>query len=146
MPCQHCVLFESSLHDRLSIFVTQIEDGEIFANINQRDDMVSFHDNPEKYSSISTLGVLDEQVVVVPFYYGPLLWLSGGHWSIISACSSKTVGEIEKCLQATCQATSELLFTAISSAHWLMTRPVEARLCMYPADPSTDRPTFFALR
>jgi len=39
-----------------------IEDGEIFATINQRDDMVSFHDNPEKYNGISMLTKLDEEM------------------------------------------------------------------------------------
>jgi COP9 signalosome complex subunit 3 len=39
-----------------------IEDGEIFATVNQRDDMVSFHDNPEKYNGISMLSKLDEEM------------------------------------------------------------------------------------
>lgn len=39
-----------------------IEDGEIFATVNQRDDMVTFHDNPEKYNGISMLGKLDEEM------------------------------------------------------------------------------------
>ena len=36
-----------------------IEDGEIFANINQKDGMVSFHDNPERYNNGSMLWKLD---------------------------------------------------------------------------------------
>ena len=40
----------------------QIEDGEIYATINQRDGMVRFHDNPEKYNSARMLVKLDEEV------------------------------------------------------------------------------------
>lgn len=40
----------------------QIEDKEIYATINQRDGMVSFHDNPEKYNSAKMLEDLTEQV------------------------------------------------------------------------------------
>ena len=39
-----------------------IEDGEIFATINQRDGMVSFDDNPEKYNSVSMLMLLDTEM------------------------------------------------------------------------------------
>jgi hypothetical protein len=40
----------------------QIADGEIFATINQRDGMVSFHDNPEKHDSAGMLKRLDVEV------------------------------------------------------------------------------------
>jgi COP9 signalosome complex subunit 3 len=39
-----------------------IENGEIFATINQKDGMVSFHDNPEKYNSVETMCMLDKQM------------------------------------------------------------------------------------
>jgi len=41
----------------------QIEDGEIFATINQKDGMVRFHDNPEQYKSASMLQQLDKEVI-----------------------------------------------------------------------------------
>ncbi len=40
----------------------QIEDGEIFATINQKDGMVSFHDNTEKYNNATMLLKLDTEV------------------------------------------------------------------------------------
>ena len=43
-------------------FHSQIEDGEIFATINQKDGMVRFHDNPEKYNSAAMLLELDKEV------------------------------------------------------------------------------------
>ncbi|XP_013420972.1 COP9 signalosome complex subunit 3 [Lingula anatina] len=39
-----------------------IEDGEIFATINQKDGMVSFLDNPEKYNSVDMLMQLDQEM------------------------------------------------------------------------------------
>ncbi|XP_025083044.1 COP9 signalosome complex subunit 3-like [Pomacea canaliculata] len=39
-----------------------INDGEIFATINQKDGMVRFHDNPEKYNSSSMLLDLDREM------------------------------------------------------------------------------------
>jgi len=39
-----------------------IEDGEIFATINQKDGMVRFHDNPEKYNSPNMLLELDKEM------------------------------------------------------------------------------------
>uniref|UniRef100_A0A2K5E123 COP9 signalosome complex subunit 3 n=1 Tax=Aotus nancymaae TaxID=37293 RepID=A0A2K5E123_AOTNA len=39
-----------------------IEDGEIFASINQKDGMVSFHDNPEKYNNPAMLHNIDQEV------------------------------------------------------------------------------------
>ncbi|CAM1291491.1 COPS3 (predicted), partial [Pycnogonum litorale] len=38
-----------------------IEDGEIFATINQKDGMVIFHDNPEKYNDSDMMKKLDEE-------------------------------------------------------------------------------------
>lgn len=48
-------------------FDSQIEDGEIFATINQKDGMVRFHDNPEKYNSAAMLLELDKEVSVCVF-------------------------------------------------------------------------------
>ena len=48
------------------------------------------------------------------------------------------VGKIDKCFGLACQATRELHSNAIIAAQWLTSRPAEARVCMYPADPSTD--------
>lgn len=44
------------------IFVLQIEDGEIFATINQKDGMVVFHDDPEKYDSPRMLAKLEKEM------------------------------------------------------------------------------------
>ena len=43
----------------------QIEEGEIHASINQKDGMVSFHSNPEKYNDPKMLKKLDEEVSYV---------------------------------------------------------------------------------
>ena len=40
----------------------QIEDGEIYATINQKDGMVRFHDNPEMYNNVAMLMKLDSEV------------------------------------------------------------------------------------
>lgn len=40
----------------------QIEDGEIYASINQKDGMVCFHDNPEKYNNPAMLHKIDQEV------------------------------------------------------------------------------------
>jgi len=48
-----------------SFFHYQIEDSEIYATINQRDGMVSFHDSPEKYNSPRMLKKLDEEVLKI---------------------------------------------------------------------------------
>ncbi|CAH1794239.1 unnamed protein product [Owenia fusiformis] len=42
--------------------LNMIEDGEIYATINQKDGMVSFHDNPEKYNSTSMLSHIDAEM------------------------------------------------------------------------------------
>jgi len=39
-----------------------IEDGEIYATINQKDGMVSFHDNPLKYNNVGMLLQLDSEM------------------------------------------------------------------------------------
>ncbi|EDO40191.1 predicted protein, partial [Nematostella vectensis] len=39
-----------------------IEDGEIYASINQRDGMVCFHDNPEKYNNPKMLKKIDQEM------------------------------------------------------------------------------------
>ena len=43
----------------------QIEDGEIYASINQRDGMVSFDNNPEKYNNPRMLKKLDDEVCIM---------------------------------------------------------------------------------
>ncbi|MBN3276616.1 CSN3 protein, partial [Polyodon spathula] len=40
-----------------------IEDGEIYASINQKDGMVSFHDNPEKYNNPAMLHNTDQEML-----------------------------------------------------------------------------------
>lgn len=45
----------------------QIDDGEIHASINQRDGMVVFLDNPEKYNSPTMMAHLDKEVNIFPF-------------------------------------------------------------------------------
>ena len=64
----HCLLVTFPKFDCLLI---QIEDGEIFATINQKDGMVSFHDNPEKYNNVAMLIHLDQEVglFVFPKFY-----------------------------------------------------------------------------
>ena len=47
---KHCVVYQ------------QIEEGEIHASINQKDGMVSFHSNPEKYNDPKMLKKLDDEV------------------------------------------------------------------------------------
>lgn len=46
----------------------QIEDGEIFASINQKDGMVCFHDNPEKYNNPAMLHNIDQEVSLQDFF------------------------------------------------------------------------------
>jgi hypothetical protein len=46
-------------------FYIQIEDGEIFASINQRDGMVVFLDNPEKYNSPAMYRQIEDDVSYV---------------------------------------------------------------------------------
>ena len=41
----------------------QIEDGEIHASINQKDGMVVFLDNPEKYNCPAMMTRLDKEVI-----------------------------------------------------------------------------------
>lgn len=47
---------------RLRYFSCQIEDGEIFAAINQKDGMVIFNDDPEKYNTPAMLKKLEDEV------------------------------------------------------------------------------------
>lgn len=46
----------------------QIEDGEIYASINQKDGMVSFHDNPEKYNNPAMLHKIDQEVRITEWW------------------------------------------------------------------------------
>lgn len=45
-----------------SYILQMIEDGEIFATINQRDGMVVFHDNPEKFDNAIIFKKLEEDI------------------------------------------------------------------------------------
>lgn len=57
----------------------QIEDGEIYASINQKDGMVCFHDNPEKYNNPAMLHKIDQEVRSAPLFSV----LSCFAWSLI---------------------------------------------------------------
>lgn len=50
------------LYDTGLFISAQIEDGEIYASINQKDGMVCFHDNPEKYNNPAMLHKIDQEV------------------------------------------------------------------------------------
>uniref|UniRef100_A0A6A7FXA2 COP9 signalosome complex subunit 3 n=1 Tax=Hirondellea gigas TaxID=1518452 RepID=A0A6A7FXA2_9CRUS len=45
--------------------LNMIEDGEIYASINQRDGMVVFKDNPEQYNATDTLDLLHQRLLRV---------------------------------------------------------------------------------
>jgi len=64
---------------------SQIEDGEIYATINQKDGMVRFHDNPEKYNSGRMLLQLDQEVRVVLLAF-VRLWFLYPHALLVSHC------------------------------------------------------------
>ena len=55
----------------LGFLCMKIEDGEIYASINQKDGMVCFHDNPEKYNNPAMLHKIDQEVkrlnFLIPF-------------------------------------------------------------------------------
>ena len=44
------------------MFAFQIEDGDIYASINQKDGMVRFQDSPEKYNNAAMLLQVDQEV------------------------------------------------------------------------------------
>jgi len=44
------------------LVLTMIEEGDIFASISQKDGMVLFHDNPDKYDSTTTVERLQKEV------------------------------------------------------------------------------------
>jgi len=52
----------SSIQDAEKHVLRMIESGEIFATINQKDGMVSFHEDPEQYDTNDLLTHLDHQV------------------------------------------------------------------------------------
>lgn len=52
----------------------QIEDGEIYASINQKDGMVCFHDNPEKYNNPAMLHKIDQEVMKLHNHPTDLAW------------------------------------------------------------------------
>lgn len=45
--------------------VLQIEEGDIYASISQKDGMVLFHDNPDKYDSTCTVERLQKEVTAL---------------------------------------------------------------------------------
>ena len=50
--------------------MVQIEDGEIHATINQKDGMVSFHEDPEQYKSVEMVEHIDSSIQrCVSFYH-----------------------------------------------------------------------------
>uniref|UniRef100_A0A8C0Y523 COP9 signalosome subunit 3 n=1 Tax=Cyprinus carpio carpio TaxID=630221 RepID=A0A8C0Y523_CYPCA len=53
----------SSLYKKNIQRLTKIEDGEIYASINQKDGMVCFHDNPEKYNNPAMLHKIDQEML-----------------------------------------------------------------------------------
>uniref|UniRef100_A0AAY4D9T0 COP9 signalosome complex subunit 3 n=1 Tax=Denticeps clupeoides TaxID=299321 RepID=A0AAY4D9T0_9TELE len=53
----------SSLYKKNIQRLTKIEDGEIYASINQRDGMVCFNDNPEKYNNPAMLHKIDQEML-----------------------------------------------------------------------------------
>ncbi|XP_046404597.1 COP9 signalosome complex subunit 3 [Ischnura elegans] len=54
----------SSPSEAEKYILNMIEDGEIFATINQKDGMVIFHDDPEKYNSPTMLRRLEEEMAI----------------------------------------------------------------------------------
>ncbi|XP_043251333.1 COP9 signalosome subunit 3 [Colletes latitarsis] len=50
--------------DAEKYILNMIEDGEIFATINQKDGMVVFHDDPEKYNSPQMLAKLEKEMAI----------------------------------------------------------------------------------
>lgn len=50
--------------DAEKYILNMIEEGEIFATINQKDGMVIFHDDPEKYNSPNMLKKLEDEMAV----------------------------------------------------------------------------------
>ena len=63
-----------------------------------------------------------------------LLWLSGNHWSILRPLPPKRWATEKEVFWVTCQVPRELPFGDIATGQWLMTRPVEAQVCMYLTD------------
>lgn len=69
MQCYKCFIYNFALYF-ITLFISlipsrasaQIEDGEIYASINQKDGMVCFHDNPEKYNNPAMLHKIDQEV------------------------------------------------------------------------------------
>lgn len=58
----------------------QIEDGEIYASINQKDGMVCFHDNPEKYNNPAMLHKIDQEVKMpISIFSVVLLYMTSYH-------------------------------------------------------------------
>ena len=62
----------------------------------------------------------------------------GDHWSIFRPLAPKRWATEKKCFGVTCQVPRELPFGDIATAQWLTTRPVEARVCMYPFSSIAD--------
>ena len=80
---------------------------------------------PQKQSLINLPGWMNRVVALLRLR---------DHWSIFQPIASKR-RVIEKNVSGvTCEATYELPFGATATVQWLTTRPVEAQVCMRPAD------------
>nr|CAG4638397.1 EOG090X04TU [Cyclestheria hislopi] len=51
-----------NVHEAEKLVLTMIEEGEIYASISQKDGMVLFHDNPDKYDTTNTVERLQKEV------------------------------------------------------------------------------------
>jgi len=49
-------------YNDIPVFSMQIEEGQIFASIDQKDGMVSFNDDPEDYGNNDMLNQIDKQI------------------------------------------------------------------------------------
>ena len=77
--------------------ILQIDDGEIFATINLKDGMVSFHDNPEKYNSAAMLLELDKEVILlVEISTAKLNLLNDAELDMRRSCGSAVRRQLQK--------------------------------------------------
>uniref|UniRef100_A0A668VYR4 Uncharacterized protein n=1 Tax=Oreochromis aureus TaxID=47969 RepID=A0A668VYR4_OREAU len=56
-------LYKKNIQRLTKVGCVCIEDGEIYASINQKDGMVCFHDNPEKYNNPAMLHKIDQEML-----------------------------------------------------------------------------------
>lgn len=61
--CTACLHYYNTEKWHIFTFLMgQIEDGEIHATINQKDGMVSFHEDPEQYKSVEMVEYIDSSI------------------------------------------------------------------------------------